>query len=419
MSIRTNFDTEERKILFFASSSHFFTHFYMLAFPALVMPISRDLGLPVSEVLKISFWMYLLYGLPSMGWGWISDVWGHRWAMGSGILIAGVGMATAGLVASTAAGSYNLLSLCFAFVGVGCAAYHSAGVALVTQGTRLRGRALGIAGIWGNSGMAAVPFVIGLLNYLLGWKSSILILGVLGVFLGALTLVSPLAVKKGEDRKSVGAVDRRTATRLFVAFMVIAIFGGLMYRGFTVLLPAFLEHRLGDLAASLRRALGGADHTPGSRALDTLTANMTATFVYLSGIVGQMIGGRVADRFSLKRSYLVFFLFALPCCIAMVLLRNALLIPAAGLFALFTLGMQPVENSLVAYITPAKWRSFGYGIKTTLLFGTGSFSVWILGAVEKAHGLDWAMATISLFVVMIILSTLLFLALSRGHEMRH
>jgi len=63
----------------------------MLAFPALLMPISRDLGLPVSEVLKISFWMYLLYGIPSMGWGWISDVWGHRWAMGCGILIAGTG----------------------------------------------------------------------------------------------------------------------------------------------------------------------------------------------------------------------------------------------------------------------------------------------------------------------------------------
>jgi MFS family permease len=137
------------------------------------------------------------------------------------------------------------------------------------------------------------------------------------------------------------------------------------------------------------------------------------------GIVGQMIGGRVADRYSLKWSYLVFFLFALPFSLAMALLRNELLIPAAGLFALFALGMQPIENSLVAYITPAKWRSFGYGIKTTLLFGSGSFSVWILGAVEKAYGLDWAMATISLLVLMVIGIFLVFLALSRGHDLRH
>ncbi len=415
MNDTKRFDSEERKILFFASATHFFTHFYMLAFPALVMPISRDLGLPVSEVLRISFWMYLLYGIPSMGWGWISDVWGHRWAMGCGMLIAGTGMAVGGLV-----GSPTLLSLSFAFVGAGCAAYHPSGVALVTQGVRIRGRALGISGIWGNAGMAAVPLVISLLNYLLGWQGSILILGVAGVLLGVLTLLSPFSVKRGQDRMIVKEVDRRTAVRLFVVFMVVAVFGGLMFRGFTVLLPAFLEYRLGNLTEGIRHVLGSRfASVTRTQAFDTLTANLTATCVYLMGMVGQIIGGRVADRYSLKWSYLVFFLLALPFSIAMALIRSELLIPAAGLFALFTLGMQPIENSIVAYITPAKWRSFGYGIKTTLLFGTGAFAIWILGAVEKSYGLDWAMATISPLVLLVILSTLVFLALSRKHDLRH
>lgn len=335
--------------------------------------------------------------------------------MGFGMLIAGTGMAAGGLV-----GSPTLLSLSLAFVGVGCAAYHASGVALVTQGVRMRGRALGISGIGGNAGMAAVPFVIGLLNYLLGWQESILILGVAGVLLGILTLLSPFPITRGQDRKSVKEVDRRTAVKLFVAFMVVAVFGGLMFRGFTVLLPAFLEYRLGNLTESIRHALGSRfAFVTGTQAFDTLAANLAATFVYLMGIVGQIIGGRVADRYSLKWSYLVFFLLALPFSVAMALLRSELLIPAAGLFALFSLGMQPIENSLVAYITPAKWRSFGYGIKTTLLFGTGAFAVWILGAVEKSYGLERAMATISLLVLLVIVSTLVFLALSRGHDLRH
>ena len=50
-------NSQERKILFFSSSIHFLTHFYVLVFPALVMPMSRDLGLPLATVLNISFWM--------------------------------------------------------------------------------------------------------------------------------------------------------------------------------------------------------------------------------------------------------------------------------------------------------------------------------------------------------------------------
>ena len=286
----------ERRILFFSSAAHFLTHFYVLVFPALVMPMSRDLGIPVAAVLNMSFTMYLLFGILALPWGWVSDHWGHRWAMAAGILIAGLGLVSAGLVRSP-----RLITVSFALVGVGCSAYHPAGLALVSQAVRERGRALGITGIWGSLGVAGVPFAVGALNYLMGWQRSVLLLGLIGVGIGVASLAARFSVERGTDLKVVEKLDQPLAVRLFVVFCLGATFAGFVERSFTVILPAFLEVRLGDLAAAFRQAAVSRLGTlRDAAAFDTLVANLVATCVYGLGIVGQGIGGRLADRYSLK-----------------------------------------------------------------------------------------------------------------------
>ena len=55
--------SNERNVLYTTCFGHFLSHFNMLTFPAVVLPLSRQLGLPLSEVLALSFYMYLLFGL--------------------------------------------------------------------------------------------------------------------------------------------------------------------------------------------------------------------------------------------------------------------------------------------------------------------------------------------------------------------
>ena len=408
-------DPQERRILFFSSATHFFTHFYVLVFPALVMPMSRDLVLPIATVLNISFWMYLLYGVLALGWGWISDHLGHKWAMNSGIILASVGFVLAGLVRSL-----PLLSASFALVGIGCSAYHPAGLAMVSQGIRERGRALGINGVWGNVGMAAAPFVSGLLSYLIGWRRGVVILGAVGLLLGVAAVMTPFSIERGTEVKKVEKLASGTAVRLFVIFCVGVLFAGLMFRSFAVILPTFLESRLGDVSQGFRELLPGrfaaVEDLP---AFQTLVANFIATAVYLLGIFGQVLGGRVADRYSLKWGYFIFFCAAMPFILAAVFLENALLIPAAGLFLLFTVGMQPIENSLLAFLTPARWRSLSYGIKFTLTFGAGSFAVKIVGAVQQHYGIDSVIVLVAGFLAAVILCLGVFLLMSRGQQIRH
>jgi len=46
-------DANERRILFSTSAAHYLTHFFVLVFPALVMPISRDLGFSAERVITL------------------------------------------------------------------------------------------------------------------------------------------------------------------------------------------------------------------------------------------------------------------------------------------------------------------------------------------------------------------------------
>jgi MFS family permease len=387
----------------------------MLVFPALVMPVSRDLGLSVARVVSMSFWSYLLYGFLAAPWGALTDRIGHRWALSSGMLMSGSGLILAGLF--PAPGS---IAASFALVGIGSAAYHPVAVSLLSQSIRERGRAMGINGMWGNIGMATVPFTVGLLNFLIGWQRGLVLLGSLGCVLGIAGLLMKFGVRRGEDHKIVETIARSTAIRLLVILGVGLIFSGLMYRSYTVILPTFLEHRLGNLTETVRHWV--VDRITAVRdvpAFNTLVANLVATCLYVLGAIGQGIGGRIADRYSLKWIYFIFYTLALPFVLAAVWLANAWLIPTVGIFMLFALGALPIENSLVAYLTPARRRSISYGIKYTLIFGVGSFAVKLVGWVQGGYGLTGVIWLIAICNACFLIVLGIFLLYSRGYSFRH
>ncbi len=406
---------EEKAIVFFSAATHFFTHFYVLVFPALVMPISRDLGMTVAEVVDLSFFMYLLYGLTALFWGFLSDKVGHKWAMSLGIIVAGFGMTAAGI--SPRFGSPIVLSGALALVGIGCSSYHPSGMALISQGVTQRGKALGIVGIWGNIGIASVPFTVGLLNYFLGWQIGLMILGGIGLVLGISILAAPLKVEKGTDKITVDKLADGHAGKLFIIFSIVFVFSGLMYRSFTVILPSYLEFELGNISKTFNTFIASRfEELQGNPAFKTLTANLIATGIYVIGIGGQFFGGKIADKRSLKWSYFIFFCCAAPFLLGMALFTNSLIIVFAGVFVFFALGMQPIENSLVAFLTPPKWRSVSFAIKFTLVFGVGSFAVKIVSRAEAVWGIGSVIWLVALFLGLVLLSALVFLFAAKGRK---
>jgi MFS family permease len=418
-------DSNEKKILILTSAAHYLTHFFVLVFPVLVMPISRDLSMEPAAVIKISFPMYLCYGLLAIPWGYLSDRIDARLMMGAGMVIAGVGFLATGLAESVYMGrlfaqlgvaeGVDRLALCLGLIGVGCSAYHPSGLALLSKGIRVRGRALGINGLWGNFGIASAPLVAGVFTYAMGWKSTLLAFGLLGVLVGIACFAVPFSIGR-EDLQRGSSVAGRQAVRLFLILCAAMIFSGLMYRGYTIILPTFFESKLADLGVLLSSVLGDARASPDAH---TLMATLIACGVYLTGMAGQLIGGRVADRRELRWAYLTFFACAVPFLLSLRFVEGPFLIPLAGFFVLFSLGMQPIENSLVAMLTPPQWRSVSYGIKFSLVFGAGSLAVYFVSFADGNYGLDGVILLLFFFLAMVIAMIAVLLLASRGASVRH
>ena len=403
-------DSNEKKILILTSAAHYLTHFFVLAFPALVMPISRDFSIEPAAVLKIGFPMYLLYGVLAIPWGYLSDRFDARRMMAFGMILAGIGF-----VASGFAESLEQLALGLGVIGVGCSAYHPSGLALLSKGIRVRGRAMGINGLWGNFGIASTPLVAGTLTYLVGWQSTLLVFGLIGVLVGAVCLAVPFSVGRGDLQRGSSVAGRQAVT-LFLILCGAMIFSGLMYRGYTVVLPTFFESKLADMGALVSSVVSDATVAAGT---NTLLATLIASGVYLLGMVGQLLGGWVADRYELRWAYLGFFVCASPFLLSLCFVEGPALILLAGGFVLFSLGMQPVENSLVAMLTPPQWRSVSYGVKFTLVFGAGSLAVYFVSFTSGAYGLDAVILLLAFFLAMVIAMIAILLLAGRGANVRH
>ncbi|HEV8325598.1 MAG TPA: MFS transporter [Myxococcota bacterium] len=401
---------DERRVLWVTSAGHLLSHLYMLVFPALVSPIRAELGLDLRAALDLSFPGYLLYGLGALPAGYLTDRWQARGMLAIGMAASGAGAVAAGL-ARTPGG----LMAALAAVGLGASVYHPTGMSLLSRTfVGNRGRALGLNGVFGNVGIAGAPFLAGLLGAIWGWRVAFVALGVPGLVAGLVTAFSPIDERRAEgpsreQPSAPGAAAARAPApgtgggrdvpatsewrvRYFALLCAAMTLGGLVYTGASALLPTYFEARatfLGPVVAAVQAA---GLHLTGAK---TLAATTLTSLVYVVGIAGQLLGGYVADRRDLRLGYLAFHAATIPALFAMSRLAEVPLFVAAFSYTLFGLGMQPIENSLVAKLTPAAWRSTAYGLKFILTFGVGAAAVGLAGRIQERLGLPAVFAVMA------------------------
>ena len=407
-------DTIERRILTFTSIGHFFTHFTMLLFPPLATTIARDLGLELDRVFFISFLMYLLYGVGAMPWGYLADRWNPRLVLVSGIIMAGIGLVGAGIIRNP-----TLLPLTLAVVGLGNAAYHPAGLSLVSKGIRSRGRGMGLNGVFGNFGIALAPFMAGILGWTVGWRLTFIIFGTAGILGGLSIALVPFSVSRLIDRQKGQSVSGSKAITLFIILCVAVISAGLMYRSFTLILPSWLEGRFIEEFNNFGNIFDSINVQSTDMGKSSLIAAIVSGMTMVIGMGGQLVGGIIADRIDLRKAYLLFFLLALPFLLAARFVSGWMTLPFIGLFSFFALGMQPIENSLYSMLVPPRWRSSGFGIKFTITFGIGSLAVFIVSKIEPLRGLDGVMTLTALYLLLTVITSGFLLLVSRGDSIKH
>jgi len=401
----------EKKIIGFTCVGHFLTHFYELIFPALAIPLMISLKMPLAEVLKLSFFMYLLFGLGALPSGIISDRYGNRKSLIIFFFGSGIG---ALMTAFSNSGTSIMLSL--AIVGFFSSIYHPAGMGLISLGIKNRGTALGINGVAGNLGMVSAPFAAGFLNWLAGWKMTYLLAGIFSILWGIIMLFANIdETPVHKDVTSSGSVPgNNNYIKYFLILCVIMTLSGLAYRANSIVLPAYLEFKAVFLWDFFKNI-----HLANLEGTKTMAATLLASTIYTVGILGQLAGGRLADKYDLRWMYFTFHSLSLPFVIIMGIFSEQLLVVSAAIYIFFALGMQPIENSLVAKFTPSKWRSTGYGIKFILVFGVGSLSVYLAGWIKETWNLGTVYFFIGGLIVVLAIIILFLIWISRGTPCRN
>jgi len=404
-------DKHERSILRVTCVAHMFAHFYELVFPAMTMYVVMDLGVKRQEVFKAAFLLYLLYGCLAPVWGFISDRLGLTKTLGTGMFIAGCGGILAGVLQSMVS-----LWISLGVIGLGIACIHPACMGLISKAIARRGAALGTFGIWGFWGIISAPLVGGIGGYYWGWRPTMIVTGILGILAGLTSFALKVNIHRDHEKTVTARITSKKAMICFLLLCLCMTMTGMIYRANMVILPAFMEERASALSGWLNQQqwIGISEIGGRGGSVKTLGATLLLSFAYMLGIIGQMMGGYVADRFDLRWGYFTFFLMALPFAIGMIYFSEWAFVFTTGFFMIFTLGTQPLENSLLAWLTPPRWRSTFYGFKFILTFGLAANVVWFI----DAENMGSIYMTLSGIIILAMIFVLILARVSRGIDMK-
>ncbi|MBU1420420.1 MAG: MFS transporter [Proteobacteria bacterium] len=360
----------------------------MLVFPAILLPLSGKLGMDMGQTLALSFWMYLLFGLTAFPWGMLADRFGARPLLAVFYLGAG----GCGFLAALNLSDSFALGLCLAGIGLFSGIYHPAGLGWIAKEFEKTSQGMAYNGMFGNLGLATAPLLAGSVNYIWGAEAVYLVLGMMNI--GGLFLLYLARNGQGglQVRKNEGEPKRSLAP--FLILLLAMTLGGIVYRGTSVTLPAYFELQNRDLYQGFL-VFSGQIGSP------NLFATLVTSFIYLVGMAGQYAGGRVGESCDLGRGYLIFHLITIPAALAMAFTTDIPLILFAMIHSFFLLGMQPLENTLVARLSPPEIHSSAFGLKFILTFGVGALSVKMVTLIRTGFGFS------AVYIGLTLISTLL------------
>lgn len=374
-----------RSMLAYANGAHFFSHLFMLIYPTVVLALGDGFGLPYGDMLMLSLPGFILFGAAALPAGWLGDRWSARgmlviFFLGTGFCAVATGFADTPVAMAVGLGA----------IGFFASIYHPVGTAVVVAHAVNPGRALGLNGVFGSAGIAAAPLIAGIAIGFLGWRWAFFLPGILSILAGLVCLATFRATAGTAAPKTTALadydVDRRDAIRGLGILMITALSIGVMAQAIMVGLPKVFEIRVTSIAWAGLVGISG-----------------LATLALCFSMVGQLLGGRLADRFPLKFVYVGTYAVLAPAAICAGLLSEMPLVAAAALVMMLTSTGLPAENTLIARYCPSSWHARVYGVKFVLSLGVAALAVPMVGAIYDATGgFFWLFIAIAGFAALIV-----------------
>jgi MFS transporter, FSR family, fosmidomycin resistance protein len=351
----------------FSNVGHLISHLLMLLYPTVVLTLERQFGLGYGELLALSVPGAVLYGLCALPAGWLGDRWSAEYMM----VIFYVGSGLAAILTGLATGPLGI-AIGLTLIGLFGAIYHPVGIAWLVRNAENHGRALGLNGLFGSIGVGSASLVAASLTAFAGWRSAFIIPGAICLGLGAALWAAVRAgavVATTQDRKPQADPGREAVIRAFFVLSVTMLCAGLAWHALTVVMPKLFEQRLPQI-------------TEGS----TVMVGAVVTLVFAISAATQLVGGWVADRFSLKWAYVGSWALQIPLLLTLAYAWEVPLVITMILVFCTVVISTPVENALLVRYTPGRWRATAFGAKFVLSMGLGSLGLPLVAFVHERTG---------------------------------
>ena len=348
------------------SGGHLAVDFASGSVPAMLpfLAVKFDLNYTLTAVLMLAALASSSLTQPLFGlW---SDRHGALWLLPGGIALAGLGIGLAAV-----APSYWILVLVVFLAGLGIAAFHPEGAKFaVFASGRKRASGMSLFNIGGNTGYALGPIIVTPLVLWLGLGPGG-VLASIPVILGAFAVLGVLPyLARLQPEAPAHTVIREGKDDVRAMVILGGVIGLRSVAWFALLtfVPLWVVS-LGNSEAD---------------------GNHLLSLMLLSGAVGTLLLGPVADRFGLRRTLLVAMAILTPMILVFVLVGGvvgAIALVVVGICVVGTFGLTMV----LAQMYLPQHVGMASGLSVGLAMGIGGIAAVALGGVADAVNLETAL----------------------------
>ena len=259
------------------SLGHLITDMTQGAIPALLPFLIAEHHLSYAAAAGIVFALTVVSSLVQPLFGHFADRLSRPWFMPVGVLLAGLGIAVTGV-----APNYRFILLVVAVSGLGVAAYHPEGARLVNYvAAEKKATAMSIFGVGGQLGFAIGPLITTAILLFWSLKGTLLLALpaiLVGIFLAWRIPQFSVYTGVGAASKKSGLTQEivRDEWGPFFRLSAVVFCRSIIFYGLNTFIPLYWINVLHQSKAAGGTAL---------------------TLLFTAGVVGTIIGGRLADHF--------------------------------------------------------------------------------------------------------------------------
>jgi MFS family permease len=330
----------------------------------------------------ISTITFLTYGAGAMLGGPLSDRLGSLRVARISIGLGGF----VGLIFLVANNAY-VFGLAMFLMALWASFYHPTANGLIAKAfPENTGGAMGIHNAAGNFGQVLTPTIAYFLGVFLNWRLSFVFFGILSLLIA--WLLDRIEVEEGKSgKRELTYVQFLRIPNLWIVLLY-NVLVGFLFRSVDLFFPTFL---------SKERGLSGG------------LAAIANSLILLTGVAGQILGGRSSDRFGKTKTLMVAtagMLLSLSLLMIVPINRIGVII-FIMLYGVSMFGHQPIVTSMVRILSPRSMMGLSYGFMFFSAFGVGSLSTTITGYLAEKYSLSaafWLNTGISAILLIVSLA---------------